>query len=64
MTRQRRFPSPAEQRAVELGAAELITLVEWQFRNSPRALRNVRTKYRQFCVALYGCLKRARNADA
>lgn len=49
-----------EERAVELGPAELMVLLEWALRNRPRAVRNVRRSYREFCVALYRRLERAR----
>jgi hypothetical protein len=54
-----RFPSRAEQRAVELGPVELMNLLEWRLRTRPRALRPQRRKYSQFCLELYRRLRRA-----
>jgi hypothetical protein len=55
---RQRFPSRAELRAVELGPAELMNLLEWKLRKRPRALRHARRRYCQFCVALYRNLER------
>jgi hypothetical protein len=49
-----------EQRAVELGADELVNLLEWEFRERPIALRNARERYRKFCAGLYRQLQRGR----
>jgi len=49
-----------EERAVELGPVELMALLEWELRRRPVALRNARTKYKEFCVALYRRLEKAR----
>jgi hypothetical protein len=54
-----RLPSRAAQRAVELGPVELMSLLEWRLRKHPRALRNQRRRYRQFCLGLYHRLERA-----
>jgi hypothetical protein len=48
------------RRAVELGPIELMSLIEWELRSRPRALRNARRKYRDFCVALYRRPEKAR----
>jgi len=58
MSRQR-FPSRAEQRAVELGSIELMNQLEWALRKQPRALRAQRRKYIRFCLELYRRLVRA-----
>jgi hypothetical protein len=60
---KRQFPSFAEQRAVELGPQELMNLIEWQLRRRPRSLRNVRSKYRTFCLDLYKMLKQAERSE-
>ena len=54
-----RFSSPRQLRAVELGADELIARLEWELRNHPRALRNLRRAYRRFCWDLLAKLERA-----
>ena len=51
---KRRFPTLRQSRAVEIGADELMSLVEWTFRSRPRALRNIRRIYRGFCLFLLG----------
>jgi hypothetical protein len=51
--RFRRFPSVPEQRAVEIGADELHTRLEWELRGRPRALHNLRRSYRALCLNLY-----------
>jgi len=56
---RRRVPSSREFRAVELGADELMSRLEWVLRDRPRALRNVRNQYRRFCCQLYVRLQRA-----
>jgi hypothetical protein len=59
----RRFPSRRHLRAVEIGADELMARVEWEFRQRPHALRNVRTQYRRFCVSLLARLERRSKAQ-
>jgi hypothetical protein len=57
----RRFPSAMRRRAEEVGAIELLVLLEFRLENRPRALRNLRQRYSDFCVALYHQLRRAGN---
>jgi hypothetical protein len=45
----RKFPTKRQSRAVELGANELHTLLEWKLRNCPRALLAARRRYQKFC---------------
>ena len=54
-----RFPSKRESPAVELGADELISRLEWVLRDRPRALRNARRRYADFCRHEYQHLKQA-----
>jgi len=54
-----RFPSRRENRAVELGADELIARAGWIFRSRPRGLRNLRRTYRDFCLFLLEKIERA-----
>lgn len=49
------------KRAIELGPIELVALLAWELNRRPRALRNVRTKYKQFCVELFQRLEKARS---
>lgn len=58
----RRFPSPRQMRAVELGADELMALLEWELRERPRALRLARGRYTVFCRRLLAQLERRRAA--
>lgn len=51
---------PTRQRAEEIGPSELMALLEWQLRDRPCALRNVRREYSGFCLRLYRRLVRAR----
>ncbi len=55
---KRRFPSRRERRALELGADELIGLLEWRLRARPRGLRGARRLYRQVCLELLERLER------
>ena len=48
----KRFPTPRQQRAIELGADELHSRIEWALRNRPHALRNARRRYQDFCTSL------------
>jgi hypothetical protein len=48
------------ERATEFGPVELVTLLEWELKHRPRALRNVRTKYKKFCLELFQRLEKAR----
>lgn len=52
--------SQREERAVEVGPVELMALLEWELRYQPRALRNIRTKFKRFCVELFQRLEKAR----
>jgi hypothetical protein len=56
----RRFPSRREIRAIEIGCDELMALLDWQFRNRPRALRWLRRLYRFFCWLLLSVLESSR----
>jgi hypothetical protein len=51
--RPRRFPGELELRAIELGSDELLNQASWIFRARPRTLRNIRRKYRRFCLLLF-----------
>jgi hypothetical protein len=53
----RRFPTDRQLRALELGADELHNRLEWSLRDRPRALRNARLRYRQFCISLVRTLE-------
>jgi hypothetical protein len=55
----KRFPSRRRLRAVEVGADQLVGLLEWVLRGRPRALRNLRTRHRDYCFRLYAELERA-----
>lgn len=59
---RRQFPSAARLRAEELGPVELMALLEFSLRNRPRALRNVRRQYSDFCLKLYRRLGRVERA--
>jgi hypothetical protein len=52
-THSRMSLSQLEERAVEVGPVELMNLLEWELRKQPRALRKVRQRYVDLCVALY-----------
>lgn len=59
-----RSASPIEQahwqeRALNLGADELMSQAEWALRSRPRALRNVREAYTRFCGFLLGKIEQA-----
>lgn len=53
------FPSRRAMRAVELGAEELLARAEWALRSQPRALRNLRSAYRRFCLFILEKIERA-----
>ena len=53
-----RFPSRREIRAVELGANELVGLLEFALRDSPVPLRHLRAGYRRYCCWLLAKLER------
>jgi hypothetical protein len=53
-----RMPTAKMQRAVELGAIELVALLEWELRSRPVALRHLRDRYRDFCAGLLRQLER------
>jgi hypothetical protein len=53
------FPSRQECRAVELGADELVARAEWTLRSRPRALLNLRSAYRRFCLLILEKIERA-----
>lgn len=55
---KRRFPSPAEERALKRGCDELVSRLEWELRERPCALRNVRAEYRRICLKFYRQLER------
>jgi len=56
---RRPVPSSREFRAVELGADQLVDLLEWTLRGRSQALRSLRTQYRTYCLRLYARLQRA-----
>jgi len=60
LTHRRRFPTPRELRAVELGADELMARLEWELRCRPRTLQSVRARYRRFCAESLSRLERSR----
>jgi hypothetical protein len=60
VTHRRRFSTPRELRAVEFGADEIHARLEWHLRCRPQALRNVRARYRRFCVESLSRLERSR----
>lgn len=47
-----------KDRAVALGADELIARAEWQFRNRPQKLKNLRKRYVECCVAILRAMDR------
>lgn len=62
---KRTYKHRRESRAVELGPVELMALLEWElsmglYGDRPRALRNVRQRYVDFCRQLYRRLQEAR----
>lgn len=65
MSIARRFPTPRQQRAEEIGPDELLTRLEWAFRDKPRALRAIRDQNRMYCASLLARLERTyRNGRA
>jgi hypothetical protein len=60
LRRVRGSRSDREERAIQLGSVELMTLLEWELKDRPGALRNVRTKYQQHCVELFQRLEKSR----
>ena len=59
--KRQHWPTADEERALELGADELIERLEWLLRDRPTALRKVRDRYRNFCTELYRRLEKARS---
>jgi hypothetical protein len=57
--RLRKIPSARETRAVSIGCDELLNLASWTFRNRPKKIRNIRARYRKFCVELLREIERA-----
>jgi hypothetical protein len=55
----KRFPTPRQQRALDIGADELHSRIEWVLRNRPQALRNARRRYQEFCSSLLRNLSRS-----
>lgn len=55
----RRSPTDRGERALKRGADELVDRAEWVLRDRPRALKNLRSRYRAFCVSIYAVLERA-----
>ncbi len=57
---QRKIETERVRRAVEIGPDELMNHLEYQLQHRPRALKNARSRYKQFCVALYRRPEKAR----
>ena len=57
---KRKQPGAQLPRAEEVGAVELVALLEWSRRNRPRALRYARSVYVDSCRKLYALLARDR----
>jgi hypothetical protein len=55
----KRFPTKLEQRAVELGADNLIAMAEWLFRFQPRKLKILRDGHRAYCSSVLRKIERA-----